>query len=167
MFDNGFANREEMGCQASNIGVSEQEMRNTFLVITEKMVKIGVHLLKSSVRLFWTTLYYYKQDYDYYDLVFLHEALLADVAERRRQDAVRRGLAAERFADDHEAVPDDHHLIDLLDLLKERLRALEVHRGTVLAHGRVHHVVVRFRQVDAGEEAVSYTHLTLPTNREV
>ena len=26
MFDNGFANREEMGCQASNIGVSEQEM---------------------------------------------------------------------------------------------------------------------------------------------
>ena len=26
MFDNGFANREEMGCQASDIGVSEQEM---------------------------------------------------------------------------------------------------------------------------------------------
>ena len=26
MFENGFANREEMGCQASNIGVSEQEM---------------------------------------------------------------------------------------------------------------------------------------------
>jgi len=26
VFDNGFANREEKGCQASNIGVSEQEM---------------------------------------------------------------------------------------------------------------------------------------------
>ena len=26
MFDNGFANREDMGCQASNIGVSEQEV---------------------------------------------------------------------------------------------------------------------------------------------
>ena len=26
VFDNGFADREEMGCQASNIGVSEQEM---------------------------------------------------------------------------------------------------------------------------------------------
>ena len=26
MFDNGFVNREEIGCQVSNIGVSEQEM---------------------------------------------------------------------------------------------------------------------------------------------
>ena len=39
MFDKEFANREEMGCQAYNSRVSEQEfvfMCNTFLVITVK-----------------------------------------------------------------------------------------------------------------------------------
>ena len=88
----------------------------------------------------------------YINLVLFHESFLADVAQRTGQHAVRRRLSAERFADDHEAVPHYHHLVDLLDLLEEGGGALEVHRRALVPYRRVQNVVVGLRQLDAREQ---------------
>jgi len=37
VFDNGFANREEMGCRASNIVVCEQEMVSISLTLQSRL----------------------------------------------------------------------------------------------------------------------------------
>ena len=65
---------------------------------------------------------------------------------------VGTGFASQRFADDHESVPDDHHFVDLLNLLQEEVGALEIHLLAVLPDVMIEDFVVRLGQNCAREK---------------
>ena len=60
----------------------------------------------------------------------------------------------------HYAQADTHYLLYVYDVLTQELKA----NSTVPAHNPTNHIQA---VLDRSREPVSYTHLTLPTNREV
>ena len=58
--------------------------------------------------------------------------LLCDITQSSCQHTVGTSLSSKRLPNDHEAVPDNHHLVDLENLLLEHLGTLEVHLLAVL-----------------------------------
>mmetsp|Transcript_13844 Transcript_13844/g.40760 ORF Transcript_13844/g.40760 Transcript_13844/m.40760 type:complete len:375 (+) Transcript_13844:258-1382(+) len=74
------------------------------------------------------------------------------LCERRSERTVHGRLGAVRVADDHQAVADDDHFVELRDLDEEVLRELEVRAIAVLLAGLPQEAVVRLWQLDAREE---------------
>lgn len=70
--------------------------------------------------------------------MFVHQPSVLQETEAVGQHPIGRGLATERQSDDHEAVTHDHHLVNLLDLLEEVIRALKIRRDTGVTRARVY-----------------------------
>ena len=65
------------------------------------------------------------------ELYFTLPHLFSDVSQCPCQHPIGTGLASKGLAHNHEAVPHNHHLIDLQDLALKDFCALQVHLGTV------------------------------------
>ena len=78
------------------------------------------------------------------------------------EDAVGTCFAAERFTDNHESMTNDHHLVNLLDLLEEEGSALKVHLLTVMYHVLVEDFVVGRRKRHAREQITRDTYQQKP-----
>ena len=97
------------------------------------------------------------------DAVLLAHAALTHERERAAQHLEHLRLAAERIADEHEAVAHDHHLVHLRELLDEKVARLQVALRAYLAYVRVEEHVVGRGQRDArkqvGYDAVEERHV--------
>ena len=70
--------------------------------------------------------------------------LVADVTEGLGEYLVGTGLSTERLSNNHESMSDNHHFVDLLNLLQEELGALEIGRCAVLFDGVVQNLKTEY-----------------------
>lgn len=89
--------------------------------------------------------------------MLVHQLPVLQETETVRQHSISRGLATEWQSDDHKAVAHDHHLVDLLDLLQEMIRALQICRSARIPRARVDVRIIWRRQHDAGKQIRSYS----------
>lgn len=78
--------------------------------------------------------------------------LCEDIMKSCSQDTVGAGFSAKGFPHNHEAVPYDHHLVDLQDFLSKELGDLEVHELAVFFNGLQENAVVSFWEFNSREE---------------
>ena len=77
---------------------------------------------------------------------------LTNISQCLGQHSVSTSLSTKGFTDNHEPVTNNHHLVDLQDLVLEDLGTLQVHLSTVLLDGWSQHRVVRFGEYDSREQ---------------
>mmetsp|Transcript_440 Transcript_440/g.1408 ORF Transcript_440/g.1408 Transcript_440/m.1408 type:complete len:434 (+) Transcript_440:6123-7424(+) len=89
--------------------------------------------------------------------------LRVELAERRGEHLPGGRLARKRHADDHEAVPDDHHVVDLHDFAPEVVRGLQIPFRAGVGKILLHRVSIGFRELHAreqvGRDAVEERHV--------
>lgn len=78
--------------------------------------------------------------------------LLADFAKGGRQNAISRCFRTKRVTGDHEAMPHNHHLVDLLNLGNEEVGVLEIQLLANVLGSRVEDRIVRIGILNTREE---------------
>ena len=76
-------------------------------------------------------------------LVFVHQLFVVQVSQSSSQHAVNAGLGSKAVADHHEAVAHQHHLVQLVSLLHEDCRGLQVGCLTCCPQAVIQVLVVR------------------------
>lgn len=91
-------------------------------------------------------------DNRYLDPVLVHQLAILQQSKSACEHPVGRGFPAERQPDDHETVPDYHHLVYLVYLFQEEVGALDVRCGASVERASVQVGVIGGREDDAGEQ---------------